>query len=317
MSGPLLFGLLISLLVLLGFVGLWRTLRVRDRADLRLLEYGVDTAVVASGTQGKGSRRLGFPALTRLLSGFSSGQRLASALAQADLPLTAAEFALITLGLALAGYIAGSLRGGPALGLLIAVGAACLPLLYLRRRKSKRLKAFTAQLADVLTMLTGALRAGYGLTQALDMLSKQLPPPASKEFARVMRSVGLGQPVQQALREMATRMASDDLELIVTAITVQHEMGGNLAQTLETIGATVRDRLRMLQEIRVLTAQQRFTGYFLAVWPVVMAVAIYFINPKYMLQFLQPGWIRLLPIGAVVMEIIGFLVIRKIVDIEV
>jgi tight adherence protein B len=192
-----------------------------------------------------------------------------------------------------------------------------LPIFYLRFRRGRRLRAFTAQLPDVLTLLVGALRAGYGLTQALELLTDQIAEPAASEFSWVMRAHGLGVPIPAALREMSDRVGSDDLALVVTAVTVQYEMGGNLAQTLETIGTTVRDRIRMLQEIRVLTAQQRFTGYFLAVWPVVIAIALFLLNPEYIGQLIQPGWIRFLPAGAVLLQVLGFFVIRRIVDIEV
>jgi tight adherence protein B len=149
------------------------------------------------------------------------------------------------------------------------------------------------------------------------MLVDQIPDPAKTEFARAMRAVRLGMPVQRALRDMAQRVGSDDLDLVVTAITVQYEMGGNLAETLETIGSTVRERIELLREVRVLTAQQRLTGYILAGWPLVMAVLLFMLNPEYVGQLFQPGWIRLLPAAALVMQLIGFVVISRIVDIEV
>ena len=124
-------------------------------------------------------------------------------------------------------------------------------------------------------------------------------------------------PLTQAMFDASSRIGSDDFHLIVIAIDVQHETGGNLAETLEIIGDTVRDRLRMLQEIRVLTAQQRFTGYVLAFLPLFTGLAVWFMNPEYIEDLFLPGWVRILPIGAVVLQVVGFLVIRKIVDIEV
>ena len=116
--------------------------------------------------------------------------------------------------------------------------------------------------------------------------------------------------------QAAEKVGHEILDLVVTAINVQYEMGGNLAQTLDTIGDTVRDRIRILREIQVLTAQQRFTGYVLAVWPLVVGFAIFLINPGYANKLFQPG-MRWLPAMAVVMQVLGFLAIRKIVDIEV
>ncbi len=232
------------------------------------------------------------------------------------MPLTAAEFALIMAGARGCGLCLGALRVGPRWAWLWAQAAPLLPLVYLRIRAGRRLRAFTEQLPEVLTLLVGGLRAGYGLIQALEMLVDDLPPPASTEFARVMRAVGLGLPIQQALTEMAERVGSDDLDLVVTAITVQYEMGGNLAQTLETIGETVRDRIRMLREIRVLTSQQRLTGYVLAVWPVVLGVGL-FMSIRTICGASLSRACSWLPVAAVVMHVLGFLVIRRIVDIEV
>lgn len=317
MGGPLLFGLLVALAVLTGFVALWRILRSQDPIEARLHEYGVDLQAVGVEPAAQAAPwRRAWPGVTRLLAGFGWGPRLAAGLAGADLPLTAAEFALVMLAAGVIGFVIGAWRMGPLLGLALGALCAYLPIFYLRSRQGRRLRAFTEQLPDVLTLLVGALRAGFGLSQALEMLVRELPPPASTEFAHVMRAVGFGLPIQTALSDMAERVGSDDLVLVVTAINVQYDMGGNLAQTLETIGETVRDRIYMLREIRVLTSQQRLTGYFLAVWPIIVAVGIFVLNPEYMRRLFQPGQLWL-PVVAVLMEIAGFLVIRRIVDIEV
>jgi len=319
MNGPLLFGMLVALAVLTGFVALWRITRSQDPMEARLQEYGASgpQPVSADSDAHAVRRRPAWSGVNRILTGFGLGSRLATTLARADLPLTAAEFTLIVLGAGLVGFLIGTVRLGPALGL--ALGALCgyLPILYVRFVQNRRQRAFTEQLPDVLTLVVGALRAGYGLSQALEVLVEQLPPPASTEFARVMRAVGLGLPLQQALSDMAERVGSDDLDLVVTAINVQYEMGGNLAQTLETIGETVRDRIRILREIRALTAQQRLTGYILAVLPMALAFIMFMLNPEYMSRLFEPGWIRLLPVAAGLLQVAGFLVIRRIVDIEV
>lgn len=316
MVGPLLFGLLVALAVLIGFVAVWRIVRSWDPVDARLAVYGAsETREIGLETAHRGQRHA-WSGVNRLLAGFSLGPRLAMALSRADVMLTAAEFSLIVVGVALVGFVLGSLRAGVLVGLALGALGGYLPLLYLRSRQARRLRAFTEQLPDVLTLMVGGLRAGYGLSQTLELLVEQLPAPASAEFGRVLRAVGLGLPVQQALRDMTDRIDSDDLYLMVTAITVQYEMGGNLAQTLETIGETVRDRIYMLRQIRVLTSHQRITGYVLAALPFALSLALFLLNPAYIRRLFQPGWIRLLPIVAVLMQIAGFLVIRKIVDIE-
>ena len=318
MGGPLLVGGLLAIGVLVVFIGLWRMLGAggHDPVEERLKQYGVSEAALAEPTD----VAVGRPRLSganRLVGRLSFGPRLAGALAAADLPLTAAEFALIMLGMAVLGFLIGSWRAGPLAGLAAGALLGYLPVMHLGSRKKKRRRAFTEQLPDVLTLLVGALRAGHGLSQALEMLVDQVPPPASIEFARVMRAVGLGLPVQRALADMAARVGSDDADLVVTAITVQYEMGGNLAQTLDIISETVRDRIRMQREVRVLTAQQRLTGYILAGLPIALAVLLNLINPGYMRELFEPGWIRLVPGVGILMQVVGFLVIRRIVDIEV
>jgi tight adherence protein B len=319
MIGPLLFGLLVAVAVFIGFLGLWRTTRNLDPLEARLKEFGVgrhDVMMAADGEETTARRRLAWPTVSRLLAGFGLGPRIATLLMRADVPLTAAEFALIMFGVGLVGFVIGFVRLGPAFGLLFGVPLSFIPLFYVRYLGGRRRRLFTEQLPDILTLLVGSLRAGYGLSQSLEMLVDQLPDPAAKEFARVMRAVEFGMPITQALNEMASRVDSDDLDLVVTAINVQHEVGGNLAQTLEIIGETVRERIRILRQIRVLTAQQRITGYVLAVWPVIVGFAFFLINPDYIMRLFEPG-LRWLPAAAAVAMIAGFLMIRRIVDIEV
>jgi tight adherence protein B len=149
------------------------------------------------------------------------------------------------------------------------------------------------------------------------VLVERLSPPVSDELARVTRALNLGLPIKAALQDMAERVGSDDLDLVVIAISVQHDIGGNLAETLEIISDTVQDRLRILREIRVLTAQQRFTGFVLALLPLAAGLVIFTINPEYISRLFAPGWVRLLPVAAVFLQLLGYLIISRIVDIEV
>jgi len=310
------FSILVAGSVLLGFVGLWRLTANEDPVDARLAQYGglaanTDDAPVAKA----GRRRLG--GLNRALGRMNLGESFGDRLTRADVPLTVAEFLLIVLiivvGLALLGWW----RGGALFATVLGVTGLFLPLIYLNIRTGKRRDAFTNQLPDVLTLLVGALKAGYGVAQAIDMLVGRMAKPASVEFGRVMRAVSLGVPINRALNDMADRAGTDDLYLIVTAMNVQAELGGNLAQILETITETIRERIRLKREIGVLTAQQRLTGYLLSVLPVVFGLAVSFISPGYLTPMFQPGIMRLVIIGAVVMQFMGYLVIRKIVNIEV
>ncbi len=318
-NAPLWFGLLMGVFVLIGFVGLWSMTGGRDPVDDRLSEYGYREELTPNGqAQDVGSRERLRRSLNRMVNGFGLGHKLADTVMQADLPMTASEYVLVLLGVAVLGFLIGTfLIGEVLIGLLLAVVGLFIPGIFVRSRRSKRQREFTEQLPDVLTLLVGALRSGYGLSQAIELLVEQLPEPASKEFERVQRATGFGLSIQQALTDMANRVGTDDVSLVVTAINVQSETGGNLATTLDTIGVTVRDRLKLKRDIRVMTSQQRFTGYVLAFLPVALGVIIYILNPDYMSQLFQPGLVRILPVTAVIFQILGFFAMRKIVDIEV
>ncbi|MBN1259758.1 MAG: type II secretion system F family protein [Anaerolineae bacterium] len=313
-NGPLLFGLLIALDVLVVFIALWRITRPKDPVEQRLESYRANGDIYAP--QGGKFQPIGRQA-RRQRRGAGIGARLAEALSLADLPFTVPEYMLLILALATAGIILGILRLNLGFGAVLAAALATLPLIYLNVRRKRRQRAFSYQIPDMLTLLVGAMRAGYGLSQALEMLEERIPPPASKEIGRVIRATSLGIPVHQALRDMAARLDIDDLDLVVTAINVQHQMGGNLAQTLETIADTIRERIRIQREIRVLTSEQRFTGYVLGLLPIGVAFLIFTLNPGYMSRLFEPGLTRLVPIAAVLLQILGFFVISRIVDIEV
>jgi len=305
-------------MTVIAFLGLWQVARSLDRVETRVKEYGLDgETLIGTEADGQPKKRALWPKLLRLLNGLGGGPHLAVDLARADVPLTVAEFMAVMLGVGTLGFLIGMWRGGILLGLGLGGVLAYVPMIYLRISQKRRQRAFSEQLPDVLTMLVGALRAGYGLMQAMQLLVENIPPPSCDEFARVMRAVGLGVSAQQALTDMAERVGTDELGLVVTAINVQYETGGNLAQTLEVISETIRDRIRIIREIAVFTAQQQLTGYMLAGLPLLVALAISMMNPDFFKPFLEPGWPRLLPILAVSMQFVGFLVIRKIIDIEV
>lgn len=315
MSNAFLAGLLLALAIIVVFLAIYRLVPRQDPVEDRLRQYGMGQELSAADEDDP--RRVRLPLLTRLITGFGVADKLALSLARADLPLTAAEYTLVILGAAGAGLAIGGLRGGLGVGLLLAPIFGLLPIFYLRIRINRRRQAMSRQLPDVVTLLAGSLRAGYGLNQAISLLVDQMQPPASKEFARVLNAVNLGYPMPKALSDMARRVGSDDLDLVVMAIVVQYEAGGNLAGILETIGHTVRERIRILREVSVLTAQQRLTGYVLAATPIFLAVFLVLRDPTYFDPFFRPGMIRVLPVAAVLMLTTAFVIIQRIISIRV
>jgi len=151
----------------------------------------------------------------------------------------------------------------------------------------------------------------------MDTVSKQMPAPASEEFGRVVREIGLGLTAPQALANLVRRVSSDDLDLVATAITIQYEVGGNLATILETITETIRERLRLKAQLRTLTIQNRMTRMILTALPLFLGVVIYVLNPSYMLGLFTPGITLIIPIGTAIMMVLGHFVMGKLSRIDV
>jgi len=256
------------------------------------------------------------------LEGSAWGSGLSKELARADLKLKPAEYIAIMVILGVgAGFVAWFLGGRSIIiGIIGAAVGAYIPRLYVRRQQSQRLIRFGEQLPDMLNLMVNGLRAGYSTVQAMEAVGKELPPPISDEFRRVVQEIQLGVPMEQALDNLLRRIPSDDLDLTITAINVQREVGGNLAEILDTISHTIRERVRIKGEIRVLTTQVMYSGRFLAMMPVFIALTLWFLNRPYMMMFFDPDsrmiGIPLLAIG-VIMIMTGYFVMVKIADIEV
>jgi tight adherence protein B len=259
------------------------------------------------------------------------GARLSRDIARADLRLKPSEFLIIWVA-AIVGIPIVMLALSPLIGafgnpLALLIGGlvgAFIPRWWLNRRKNGRLNAFNKQLPDTITLLANALRAGSSFLQAIELVVRESRPPISLEFSRVIREVNLGLPFEQALENMVRRVRSDDLELMATAISIQHSVGGNLAEILDSIAFTIRERIRIKGEIRVLTAQQRLSGYVVALLPVGILLFLWVAAPNFLAPMFDPTVnIGGLPAGAVIMAFggimmfIGFILIRRIVDIEV
>lgn len=261
------------------------------------------------------------------LSKGRQGSKIARDLARADLKLTVAEFVGLKILSALAGVGLGVFVGRASIaamvlsGLVAGVLLSFAPNLYVVYASRKRIRAFNNQLGDGITLMANSLRSGYSFLQSMDLVSREAPPPMSSEFRRVVQEIGLGLSTEEALANLLRRVPSDDLDLLITAVNIQHEVGGNLAQILETIGHTIRERVRIKGEIQVLTAQGRISAYVITALPIVLAVGITVINPDYMSPMfkfgLPPDAWCCLPVSALVMIVVGFFVIMKIVDIEV
>jgi len=317
--GALISGLLCALAVLAVFAGV-NALTNRSDSVLERLENFATVRQYGNEEERTSRKGLGklWTRLDRLISGQSVAQKLLLHLAQANVRLTVPEFLVIDASAAIVGGAFGIvLRGQLVSGLGVAILAAALPWILLERKRQKRIDAFHTQLVDVLTLIVGSLRGGHALPTALELISRELDPPASEEFARVLREEGYGLSQTEALNNLVKRMETDDLQLIVTAVNISHEVGGNLSLVLEKIAATLRERVQLMGEIRVLTTQQRLTSYLLVGMPFALGAALAVISPSWIMRLFQPGWVRIIPAGAVVAEVIGFFVCQRLSRIEV
>ena len=324
-SIPVVFGLIAFAGVFLFFLGISQMRRSAGGAEdfqARLAAYGVTTAGAQALPQSSGMRdtlnRLFQPAADRMGRGDAKKGKpsVAEQLQRADLKLRPSEYFMIQLG---SGVVVGLIaywRWGLVFALLFFVGYLA-PGFYVKYRISQRLKKFNGQLGDTLTLLSNALKAGYSFAQAIDTVAKNAVAPIGDEFARAVREMNLGGSPDEALSNITRRIASADFDLVATAYSIHRTVGGNLAEILDNIAYTIRERVRIKGEIQTLTAQARASGTIITALPILLATFMFFVTPTYFQPMFGSiiGWI-LLAIGGF-MIFIGNLIIRRIVAIEV
>ena len=248
----------------------------------------------------------------------SFAERIEQDLAQANLLLTVPEYLLIRLAVPLVLSIAALLfwRSILLVPFAMALGYV-LPILWLRQRRSRRNRDFNDQLAETLSLTAASMRGGFSLVQSLANVSKDSQEPTKSELRRVGQEIQLGLSLTQSLDNLVSRMESEDLDLVATAIKIHARVGGNLTTILDNISTTVRERAKLRREVRVITSMQRISSYIIGFLPVGLALIIFVINPKYIMKLFEPGWTLCIPIGAVFFWIVGFIIIQKVVDIKV
>lgn len=246
------------------------------------------------------------------------GKTLDLRMRKAGLSLLGTEFLIIlALSAALGFVVAFILSQKLYMAVLVAVFVMMVEWVYVLVRTQRREALFRNQLGDCLTMVANAMRAGFSFLQAMDLISKEMEPPISEEFKHVMRDISLGTSMERALEDMDKRVGSPDFSLVVTAVLIQQQVGGDLARILDTISETIQDRIRMRREVQTLTAQGRISGWVLAALPVGMCILLNIISPGYLDPLFKEKIGQIAMGGAVILIIIGFIVIQRIVDIEV
>lgn len=243
--------------------------------------------------------------------------RLKESLIMADIQLRPEEFFVIWGTIMIVPLIIIKiLNKGMILFCICVMLGVIMPPLFISSKIKSRKEKFNNQLGDVLMLLSNSLRAGFTFEQALYNVAKDLPDPIGTEFMKIVRDVELGERLEKAMEDVAERMDSKDMELINTAVSIQKQVGGNLANILDNVSNTIMDRIIIKKKINTLTAQGRISGLIISLLPIVLAILISIINPEYMEPMFNTTYGYVLLCLSVVMELLGFLIIRKIIDVE-
>jgi len=312
---PTLVAFLGAAAVFVLLVGVWYPAHARARG----LRRRIDSLVAVTGGTAAdlgGRRRIRGPLRGSWEGGNRFAARLERRVEMAGLELTAGELITAMAILGATAAILGAVLAGPLAIVPGALGGAALPFAWISLRRRRRNAAFLRQLPDTVALLASAVRAGHSLMQGLEQVAKEAIEPTRGSLEQVVREIGLGAPQDEALERLAKRFPSEDLDLIITSISVQQQVGGSLAVILDDMADTLRDRERINGEIAALTAPQRYSAYVLALLPVCVAGAIYLISRDYMSALFE-GSMRLVLAAAGLMVVVGFLIMRRMASIDV
>ncbi|MFN0110071.1 MAG: type II secretion system F family protein [Blastocatellia bacterium] len=258
------------------------------------------------------------PMFHRTLIRFEVFNNLQNTLRQADQKITVYRFIIYSL---IAGLVAGLLifffSGSLMAMFIVAVVVMCAPLMYVLNKRNRRFNKFIEQLPDALELMVRSLQAGHSFSSALQMVATEMPEPIAREFGKTYEEQNLGLNIKSALENMCERVPLLDLKLCVTAVLIQREIGGNLSEVLRNISHTIRERFRIQGEIRVKSAQARLSGYVVSALPFFLFFWINLVNPTYMKSMYEHELGYYILGGGVVGQVVGWLIIRKIVDIEI
>jgi tight adherence protein B len=309
-------------LVMGAYFGIARVpgMLLQRKLEDRLQEISTpeDEPEAAAGLLVKAGNEGPIPAFDRMMSGTTRGSALARWIEQSG--VKASISAVVLAGLACAVVVAfiaaaatrapWSLPGGAAVGFAI-------PFLVLRMKRARRLRAFEEQFPEALDLIARALKAGHAFATGLKMVADEMDEPVGPEFRKTFDEQNFGLPLKDALENLTRRIPVLDVRFFATAVLIQRETGGNLSEILENLAHVVRERFKILRQVRVYTAHGRLTGYVLLALPAVLAIALSFINPEHMNMLFRERMGQMMLMGALVMQTIGFLWIKQVVKIEV
>ncbi|MCD6497331.1 MAG: type II secretion system F family protein [Deltaproteobacteria bacterium] len=231
--------------------------------------------------------------------------------------VTTRQLLVLTVSVSAVFFIIGLVALNVVVGLILGAFGFAFPLLGIRYLKKRRIAKFERQLVDALSQMSAAFKAGLTLPQAADNIAREMQPPLGQEFGLLVKEIKLGIPMEEALSNMAARVNSEDLDLAVTSTNIARQLGGNMAEMYDIISATIRERFRLEGRIKALTAQGKMQGWVVASMPLVVGAAFYYFRPDLMKPMLHSNFGIALVGTVFIMEVLGMLMIRKIVNIDV
>jgi len=309
-----------AMLLAWSLVSLYFDLQSNDRRKVldRLAGKGASQKKNAEQSILRQVNTAGANVFEKIIHQFSVTAKVQKMLNQANLPWSAPRFLVNLVGIAVVTLVVMlALRQGKLLALGVAAAVFFLPLFVINVKRKRRINKLVLQLPDVFELISQALRAGHSLGSGIQLVGKQLPDPAGTEFARIFHEQNLGIKVEDAMRNMADRVDQLDVKLFVTAVLIQRQTGGDLAEVLGNIGNVIRDRIKVLGQVKALTAEGRLSGWVLCALPVLVFLLAWVLNPEYAGVLLHEQQGRIMLASAVVSQVMGMLMIRKIVNIKV
>ena len=298
----------------------------KDNVNVRMRQYAASNNIQDSfriaGQESAEIDSLGYLApLFRFSKFFSRFQRLRffdEKMLQAGIPLKGSEFiSILFLSTFIIFILAAVLLLNAMQALILTVVWVVAIWFYIRRKISKRSELFNNQLCEAIGMMSNAMKSGFSFLQTLDMIAKEMKPPISLEFARTLREMQLGMSMEQALNNLSERVQSADLDLVITAVLIQRQVGGNMSKVLDNIGGTIIERVKIQGEVRTLTAEGRLSGYVIAAMPFIMSAIFLLMDAKYFDEFLKHPFGKIAILIGLLMQAVGIFVIQKIINIKV
>ncbi|MGH9145697.1 MAG: type II secretion system F family protein [Vicinamibacterales bacterium] len=285
--------------------------RIREAAGTPFAQSGSGDSVLKAQIEGP------LPLVDRIMAQSGQGSAMAKLIEQAGFRMSVSSLLLMSMGCGAVGGLGLATMRVP-YGLFVGAALGCVtPFLYLRHRRKKRLRSFEEQFPEALDMLSRALRAGHAFTTAMSMVADEAPDPIGPEFRKSFDEQNFGLPLKDALNNLSERVPLLDVRFFVTAVLIQRETGGNLSEILDNLAHVVRERFKILRQVRVYTAHGRLTGYTLLALPAVLAVLLTMLNPDLMNLLFEEQMGRMMLTGAIVLQVIGFFWIKHVVKIEV